>query len=157
MTLADRAAWAIATLFGLGHMRPAPGSWGSLAAALIAPWLGPALIPATPMAAALGLWAAGRRGRRTGLADDPRIVVDELAGQWLALWPVLWMPGPVPDWARLAIGFALFRFFDIVKPGPVAWADRRVTGGLGVMLDDLIAGALAAITLASILFGLERI
>jgi len=147
------ARW-IATLGGVGHLRPAPGTWGSLAAlplgwGLHAAGGFPALAGATALAFVLGWWATGVTTE--GLADrDPsEIVIDEVAGQWLALWALSW-----PAWAHgIAIealwpgwiaAFVLFRIFDISKPGPVGWADRR-GDALGVMLDDLIAGALAAL------------
>ena len=72
------------------------------------------------------------------------MVWDEFVGQWLALVPLL--SGPRPWWWILC-GFILFRLFDIAKPWPVSWADRRVPGGFGVMFDDVIAGAYAALAL----------
>ena len=142
----------IATFFGAGHLRPAPGTWGSLAA-LPAAWalhaLGgfPLLAAATALVFALGWWATVQLTRGAADEDPDEIVIDEVAGQWLALWAVSW-----PAWAHglpvLALwpgwvaAFVLFRLFDIWKPGPVGWADRR-GGAFGVMLDDVIAGAFA--------------
>ena len=84
-----------------------------------------------------GIALSGRAMRRHGLGDDPSIVIDEFAGQWLTL-----LGAPAHPLAAL-VGFLLFRIFDILKPWPVSVADRKVHGGLGVMLDDLLAGALA--------------
>ncbi|MBR0656703.1 phosphatidylglycerophosphatase A family protein [Plastoroseomonas arctica] len=130
----------VASLGGIGHLRPAPGTWGS-AAVLPCVLLGP--LPCLALAAlacALGFWALHALSAEA--ASDPGwVVIDEAAGQLLAL-AVL----PVPSLAGVIAAFALFRLFDITKPGPVGWADRQ-HGPLGVMLDDVIAGAMAAATL----------
>lgn len=136
----------LATGFGSGFLRPGPGTWGTVAALAIW-WLlladaGWALqTAALLLVSALGLWLITRLERRYGVHDDPAIVVDEFAGLWLAL-----LIAPAGSLWMLA-GFLAFRLFDIVKPWPVGWADRRVPGALGVMLDDLFAGALAGIVL----------
>ena len=83
----------------------------------------------------------------SGQADPGAIVIDEVAGQWIALLPVA-----TTVWWQWALGFALFRFFDIFKPWPVGWADRRVKGGFGVMIDDVIAGAYAGVILYGLMF-----
>jgi phosphatidylglycerophosphatase A len=90
---------------------------------------------------AVGVWAAGACVREIGQEDPPIVVIDEVAGQLLVLLAVPAQPLPY------AAGFLLFRLFDIVKPWPVSWADRRLTGGLGAMLDDGLAAGYAAIAL----------
>ena len=144
----------VATVGGIGNLRPAPGTWGSLVAlpaALVLIWLGgPALlIVATVIALVVG-WVATRAEIAETLDDDPsHVVIDEVAGQWIALWPLaigaaangVAVTGLWPGWLA---AFILFRLFDIWKPGPVGWADRR-KDALGVMLDDVIAGAFAAL------------
>jgi len=75
--------------------------------------------------------------RDSGAEDPGAVVIDEIAGQWLALLAV------EPTLVGYAVGFALFRAFDILKPWPVSWADCNVTGGIGVMLDDVLAAAYA--------------
>ncbi|MGR3486199.1 MAG: phosphatidylglycerophosphatase A family protein [Paracoccaceae bacterium] len=140
----------IATVCGVGHLRPAPGTWGSLAAlplawaivALSGPW---GLIAATVAAFAAGLWATAQVTRGGPDQDPSEVVIDEVAGQWIALWPVAVL-APGAAWPSI-LAFVLFRLFDIRKPGPVGWADRR-GDPLGVMLDDVIAGALAAAVVA---------
>jgi phosphatidylglycerophosphatase A len=132
-------AKVVATLGGIGLARPAPGTW---AAAFVLPlaWLGPlACLGLAALFFLAGLWAV-RQLSRAGAERDPGwVVVDEGAGQLLALSAI---PAGAP-WLWVVLSFALFRFFDIVKLGPVGWADRR-KGFFWVMLDDLLAGAMAA-------------
>lgn len=145
----------IATFFYVGLLRPAPGTWGSAAAipvAYLIHWLSgfPGLAVATIVVFFIGWWAT-KEATRGMLDHDPsEIVIDEVAGQWIALWPLsagLWWMGsdpwvfPYPGWIA---AFVLFRLFDIWKPGPVGWADRR-NDAFGVMFDDVIAGLIAAI------------
>jgi phosphatidylglycerophosphatase A len=98
----------------------------------------------------LGVWASDAAEQVFGQEDDGRIVVDEVVGQLLTLAPLAVL-APVsgrrsPGW--LLAGFLLFRLFDIWKPPPVRWAERSFAGGAGVMLDDLLAGALGGAVLA---------
>ncbi|MGX9354171.1 phosphatidylglycerophosphatase A family protein [Roseobacteraceae bacterium S113] len=149
----------IATWFYAGHLRPAPGTWGSLAALPFA-WIihltaGPlGLAVATALVFVAGLWATARETRGKDDHDPSEIVVDEVVGQWLALLPVsygAWMMGsdPLRLYPGIIAAFVLFRLFDIWKPGPVGWADRR-GDAMGVMLDDVIAGVLAAFGVAAL-------
>ena len=136
-------ARALASGFGAGFFPRAPGTFASFLAAIAGAGLialgGHALPIATALAALGGVFAIAAAGAGTG--DPSWVVIDEIAGQWLALTPL-----HEPRWAPIALGFALFRLFDIVKPGPVGWLDRR-HDALGVMGDDLAAGALAALLL----------
>jgi len=137
-------ATLIATWFGSGLVRFAPGTWGSLAALPCAyllhllggTWL---LAAAAGLVFLAGLWASGRYAAALGSGDPGAVVVDEVAGQWLALLPL-----PTDLW-WYAAAFALFRLFDIVKPWPIGWLDRNLSGGLGIMADDLAAGLLAGL------------
>ncbi|EKE43586.1 phosphatidylglycerophosphatase A [Oceaniovalibus guishaninsula JLT2003] len=144
----------IATFAYVGLLRPGPGTWGSLAALPVAwalhvaggPWL---LIAAALALFALGYWATLRETARTGAEDPGEIVVDEVVGQWVALLPLSFGAARMGAdilalWPGWIAAFALFRLFDIWKPGPVGWADRRHDAA-GVMLDDVVAGLLAAI------------
>lgn len=132
---------------GSGLLRPAPGTWGSLAAVAIAAglyhWLGHwSVLFAALAASGIGVWAADVYERRTGKSDASEVVIDEWAGQWIALWPVAAL---VPDMTVFwAAGFGLFRVFDIIKPGPIGQLDRRLKGGVGVMADDILAGLVSA-------------
>ncbi|MEE9428642.1 MAG: phosphatidylglycerophosphatase A [Paracoccaceae bacterium] len=145
----------IATFFYVGLLRPAPGTWGSLAAIPLA-WVIHALFGFPTFALAtvvlffVGWWATANATRGKDDHDPSEIVIDEVVGQWIALWPLsigLWHAGadpwifPYPGWV---VGFLMFRLFDIWKPGPVGWADRR-NDAFGVMFDDVIAGLLAAL------------
>jgi phosphatidylglycerophosphatase A len=136
----------LATWFGIGLLPRMPGSWGSLAALplgwLIREYCGAAgLAIAAATLFALGCWAASVVASTSAMRDPGAIVVDEVTGQWLALLPV------PPDALLYALGFVLFRLFDIWKPWPVGWADRRVSGGFGIMLDDVLAAVYAALIL----------
>lgn len=148
----------IATFFCVGLLPAAPGTWGS-AAAIPAAWaihgLGgfPALLVASVAVTLIGWWATAAATRGADDHDPGEIVIDEVAGMWIALLPLsagLWFAGAAPwvfPWPGWVAAFALFRLFDIRKPGPVGWADRR-NDALGVMLDDVIAGVFAAIGVA---------
>ncbi len=132
--------------FGAGWLKPAPGTWGSAAAlplGWLLFWLGgtPALAVATIVVFLIGWWASERIVRSDGLEDPSWVVIDEVAGQWLTL---LFTP---PSLLGYAIGFALFRLFDIWKPWPVSWADQKIKGGLGIMLDDVLAGLMGLVIL----------
>lgn len=136
----------VARGFGVGLLPGAPGTWGSLAALPVAwiirdRWGLTGLAVAAGLAFVFGWWAAGRAARAGGVADAGEIVVDEIAGQWLAL-----LAAP-QSLLAYALAFLLFRVFDIVKPWPVNWIDRRLKGGFGVMLDDAAAAGYAAAAL----------
>lgn len=154
-----KLAQIIGTVGGVGYLRPAPGTWGSLSA-LPMVWvlhsLGgfPLVVLATLAAFLGGLWATGVMTAGQADHDPSEIVIDEVAGQFIALWAIsypAWAHGIeiTKLWPGWIAGFVLFRLFDIAKPGPVGWADRR-GGPLGVMLDDVIAGVFAAIGVAAL-------
>lgn len=149
------AGW-IASGFGAGLSPFAPGTAGSLvalpiyvllhAAHPLLPWL------AVVLGFAVGTWAAGWVIRTIGIEDPGVVVIDEFVGQWLALAIVdaalRQFPGTLPAPSTLAlllVGFLLFRLCDIVKPWPASWADRRLHGGFGAMLDDAFAGLWAGL------------
>jgi phosphatidylglycerophosphatase A len=144
----------IATVFYIGYLKPAPGTWGSLAALPLGwalysaggAWL---VVAATVLLFAAGIRATAFMAKETGEHDPSYVVADEVAGQWIALLPVMFgataMQADVLDlWPGWVAAFVLFRLFDIWKPGPVGWADRMDTP-TGVMLDDVIAGIFAAL------------
>ena len=151
--LASPAGW-LACGFGSGLAPVAQGTFGSLAALL--PWL---LLRQLPLPIyllvllagfAIGVWACDAAGRALGVDDHRSLVWDEFIGQWIALIPLLvpaLSPARLPAGWLLLAGFVLFRLFDVWKPWPIRWLDRRVKGGFGVMIDDVIAGVFAAVVL----------
>ena len=143
---------------GSGLPRRAPGTWGTVGGLIVAiPLLSLGFVPfliITILSCVIGSWICGRTSELMGGHDNPHIVWDEWAGIWLTLLPLSYMG--IADgnfWQNIAqissivaiiIAFILFRFFDIIKPPPIGWADKKVAGGLGIMLDDIIAGVMAA-------------
>ena len=126
-----------ATWFGIGLIRPAPGTWGSLAALLIwyfAEFLHSSINIVLPIFILFSWLACSQASQDSQSKDHSSIVIDEVAGMLVALSFVA-HEIIIYLWA-----FLLFRFFDIWKPWPVSWADNNVKGGLGILLDDLIAG-----------------
>ena len=138
--------------FGLGSgaAPKAPGTFGTLAAVPL--WL---LLAQTSMtvylllvlaAFVIGIWMCGRTSRDLGVHDHGGIVWDEFVGFWITMIAV-----PV-DWIWAVAGFILFRLFDILKPWPIGPVDRKVHGGLGIMLDDVLAGIMAALVLQGLIW-----
>ena len=153
---ADRAPlWAtlVATFFGIGRLRPGPGTWGSLAAVLIWAGLSRFIEPAwqtltlaglAAIAVAIGIPAATAAAQASGLKDPQFVVIDEVAGQWITLFFA-----PV-SWKTLLAGFILFRGFDIVKPPPVRQLEK-LPSGTGIVLDDVAAGVYALVVMQLLL------
>jgi phosphatidylglycerophosphatase A len=141
-------AHVLALGFGAGLSPVAPGTAGTAAAwaagALLAGWLTPAAVLALAGGAfLLGVWACGVTGRHLGVADHGAMVWDEIAAFLLVL-------AVVPrELAWQAAAFVVFRFFDIVKPQPVRYFERRYGGGFGVMFDDLVAAGYTLLVLAA--------
>ena len=136
----------IATFFGSGLLKPASGTWGSLAALAPGLWIAhgygaPGLFVAAAIAYGLGHWASTVWIDGTADKDPSPIVIDEVAGLWLTLTLAPLTP------LGIALAFALFRLFDILKPWPVRWADKNIGGATGIMLDDILAGIWAALVL----------
>ena len=153
----NSAAKWVATVAGAGFLRPAPGTWGSAVAvglALLLHYIGgfPILAIATVLVFPIGWWATAQYTRQHDDHDPSEVVIDEVAGQWIALLVTsygAWRMGadPLALYPGWIAGFLLFRLFDITKPNLIGWADRR-GDALGVMLDDVIAGVYAAICTA---------
>jgi len=144
-----RVARAIATAGGAGYSPQSPGTVGSLVGLPIAValhaqplWLFAAV---TAALFAVGTWSANRADQYWGTHDSGRIVIDEVVGLLVTVACF-----DCSDWVVLGLGFGLFRLFDIVKPWPIRAVDRKVGGGLGVMLDDVVAGVFAALALWAI-------
>ncbi len=136
--------------FGSGAASRAPGTWGSLAA--IPLWLAIAWLPLAAywaviaVAFVVGIWLCGKTASDLKVHDHGGIVWDEFVGMWIAL-------ALIPDNIYgVLMAFALFRLFDVVKPWPISWIDRRTPGGLGIMVDDVVAGFMAL----GCLFAIDR-
>lgn len=131
----------LATGFGAGLSPTAPGTVGTMVAIPLVFAL--AMLPLVASAfviialLVLGVYVSERTSRDIGVDDHGGIVIDEIVGFAITMWAL-----PL-TWQWLVAGFVLFRFFDIVKPWPVRFFDQHVTGGLGVMADDIVAGLLA--------------
>jgi phosphatidylglycerophosphatase A len=151
-------AWAVGTFFGAGLLKPGPGTYGSISAVLL--WFGAAhLLHPAPVALAIGtaiaavfatligIPAATIVARESGREDPGHVVIDEVAGQLIALIAI------PADWRHAALSLLLFRLFDILKPPPIRQLER-LPGGTGIMLDDVAAGlfALAIAQLAHLYF-----
>lgn len=128
--------------FGSGLSPKAPGTIGSLAA--IPLWLVLCQLPVVLywlvvlVATLLGVYICGRAVTKLGVHDHSGIVWDEFVGLWIA------MAFLTPSLNTVICGFVLFRFFDIVKPWPIGWLDKKMQGGMGIMIDDIVAGIFAA-------------
>jgi len=161
----------VCTCFGAGKMPFAPGTWGSLVGLAyfvlqmqmmtttleIYPFLNVLMIAFLDVTTwlAIGVYCSNIYEKKTGQQDSSQIVIDEFVGQYLtciiAIWGFVEYAGlTVNTNIALLVCFVTFRFFDIVKRGPVGWVDRNVKGGWGVMLDDVVAGVFAGLTSALI-------
>ena len=135
----------VALGFGSGLAPFAPGTFGSLVGLAFALALAPLglawNLAAVAVAVLGGIWICGESARRLGVHDHPAIVWDEVAGMMIAM-----LAAPDAWWGAL-LAFALFRFFDILKPWPIREIDHGLGGGAGIMLDDVLAGIFAALGL----------
>ncbi|MCF6257483.1 MAG: phosphatidylglycerophosphatase A [Gammaproteobacteria bacterium] len=152
---APRSVWRnpihfLAFGFGSGAMPFAPGTFGTLAALPIYLLMVPlslwAYLAVVVVMTLLGVWLCHVTSRDLGVHDHGGIVWDEIVGYLIT------MIAAPPGWQWMVAGFVLFRFFDIIKPWPIGWADRRVHGGLGIMLDDVLAAVLAWVVLQGVAF-----
>ncbi|MCW9078836.1 MAG: phosphatidylglycerophosphatase A [Gammaproteobacteria bacterium] len=137
---------------GAGCSPKAPGTMGTLLAVAIYLPLSRLSLPVYAavllVVILVGIWLCDKAARELGVHDHPGIVWDEIAGYLLTM-----LAAPA-GWLWVVVGFALFRLFDIWKPWPIGWLDRRVGGGLGIMLDDLVAGLFAAACLQGLAYWL---
>jgi phosphatidylglycerophosphatase A len=153
---ASRVTTLVSTWFGCGFLPIAPGTWGSLAAIPLAHvvatvWGVSGLAGFAAGVALIGIHASGETARLRGVGDPSEVVVDEVAGQAIALLPVyaLVPPGAVAfRIGTVLLAFLLFRILDVWKPGPIGWLER-LPGGFGIMADDLLGGAVAAAMIAA--------
>lgn len=147
----DKLFMFIATGAYSGYLPKAPGTWGSLVGILL--WM-VGLHRLDPRAYAImligilliGTVAAGAAEKIVDRGDPGLVVIDEILGQLITLSLLSWHP------LTAVVGFALFRFFDILKPFPVSWLDQHIHGGLGIMLDDVMAGIYALLVLQGLIW-----
>jgi phosphatidylglycerophosphatase A len=139
--------------FGSGLAPKAPGTFGTLVGLpfwFLLHWLTPEpvfYIAVCVLLFIFGCWICGESARLLGLHDAPGIVFDEIVGFLITCVPLLYLPAGAAEWPWLIAAFVLFRFFDIIKPWPIRWLDQKVDGGLGIMIDDVLAGIFAALCL----------
>lgn len=135
--------------FGSGAMPFAPGTFGTLVAIPVFLLMAPlglwAYLAITLLLAIIGVWLCHVTARDLGVHDHSGIVWDEIVGYLVTMIAV------PQTWQMIVLGFVLFRIFDIFKPWPIGWIDKRVQGGLGIMLDDVLAGIFAALVLQMLL------
>ena len=167
-SLLDRVVYWLGIGLGSGLPRRAPGTWGSVGGLIVAiPLMSLGFVPfliITILSCLIGIWICGRTSELMQGHDDPHIVWDEWAGIWITLLPFSYMSVSTASYWQdisqslsviaLIIAFVLFRFFDIIKPPPIGWADKKVAGGLGIMLDDIIAGVMAAAVWIIVMLGM---
>lgn len=167
-SMLDRVVYWLGIGLGSGLPRRAPGTWGTVGGFIVAiPLMSLGFVPfliITLLSCIIGIWICGRTSELMQTHDDPHIVWDEWAGIWITLLPFSYMSVTTDTFWQdisqslsiiaLILAFILFRFFDIIKPPPIGWADKRVAGGLGIMLDDIIAGVMAAAVWLVVMLGI---
>ena len=141
---------------GSGLPKRAAGTWGTVGGLVVAIpmlWLGFwGFLAVTVMGALVGSYICGKTSDLMGVHDDPHIVWDEWVGMWVSLLPILWLhfyDDALLQGHQLSLlllyfaAFVAFRFFDILKPFPIKWVDKNVSGGFGILIDDILAGLMA--------------
>lgn len=145
---------------GSGLPKRAAGTWGTVGGLVVAIpmlWLGFwGFLAVTVVGALVGSYICGKTSDLMGLHDDPHIVWDEWVGMWVSLLPILWLhfyDNALLQGHQLSLlllyfaAFVAFRFFDILKPFPIKWVDKNVSGGFGILIDDILAGLMAGVVL----------
>lgn len=145
---------------GSGLPKKAPGTWGTVGGLIVAlPMLGlgfKVFLAITVFGCLVGSYICGKTSDLMGVHDDPHIVWDEWVGMWIAMLPIAIAIDSRPSLPEfngrnyliaIIFSFILFRFFDIIKPFPIKWVDKNVDGGFGILIDDILAGLMAVITL----------
>ena len=145
---------------GSGLPKRAAGTWGTVGGLVVAIpmlWLGFwGFLAVTMVGALVGSYICGKTSDLMGVHDDPHIVWDEWVGMWVSLLPILWLhfyDDGLLQGHQLSLlllyfaAFVAFRFFDILKPFPIKWVDKNVSGGFGILIDDILAGLMAGVVL----------
>ena len=145
---------------GSGLPKRAAGTWGTVGGLVVAiPMLSLGFwgfLAVTVVGALVGSYICGKTSDLMGVHDDPHIVWDEWVGMWVSLLPILWLhfyDDALLQGHQLSLlllyfaAFVAFRFFDILKPFPIKWVDKNVSGGFGILIDDILAGLMAGVVL----------
>lgn len=145
---------------GSGLPKRAAGTWGTVGGLVVAIpmlWLGFwGFLAVTVVGGLVGSYICGKTSDLMGVHDDPHIVWDEWVGMWVSLLPILWLhfyDDGLLQGHQLSLlllyfaAFVAFRFFDILKPFPIKWVDKNVSGGFGILIDDILAGLMAGVVL----------
>lgn len=163
----DKCIYWLGIGLGSGLPRRAAGTWGTVGGLVVALpmiWAGFWMFVAvTLIGLIVGSFICGKTSRLMGIDDDPHIVWDEWVGMWLSLLPTVFVlhqfgqlgdfyPNSITFWIVIVLSFGLFRLFDVLKPAPISWADKYVSGGFGIMLDDALAGIIAGMITVIIVF-----
>ncbi len=158
----ERAIYWLGLGLGTGLPKKAPGTWGTVGGLMIALpmlllgfW---GFLAVVAVGCLVGSYVCGKTSKLMGVHDDPHIVFDEWVGMWISLLPSVWLLAQTQDAAKTGlehyhpitallfiVPFVLFRFFDIMKPPPIKWVDKNVSGGFGILIDDVLAGVMAVI------------
>lgn len=158
----ERAIYWLGVGLGTGLPKKAPGTWGTVGGLMIALsmillgfW---GFLAVVVVGCLVGSYVCGKTSKLMGVHDDPHIVFDEWVGMWISLLPSVWLLTQTQDTAKTGleyyhpstallfiVPFVLFRFFDIMKPPPIKWVDKNVSGGFGILIDDVLAGVMAVI------------
>ena len=137
----------IATLGGVGNAKHAPGTWGSLVSLflfILASHYFPNMAGLVIAMTIYSIWLCDKVSSTLTKKDHPAIVIDELVGMWIAAYPAIHYATQNERVIFVIAAFILFRFFDILKPFPISYLDKNIKGGLGIVLDDVVAGIFAA-------------
>lgn len=156
----EKAIYWLGVGLGSGLPKRAAGTWGTVGGLLFAlPMLGLgmwAFIAITLFACVVGSFICGKTSDLMNVHDDPHIVFDEWVGMWISLLPLFYWQAHYQHnalallqhgWGLIILAFMLFRFFDIIKPFPIKWVDKNVSGGFGILIDDVLAGIMSALVL----------
>ncbi|WP_163599055.1 phosphatidylglycerophosphatase A family protein [Moraxella catarrhalis] len=158
----EKAIYWLGVGLGTGLPKKAPGTWGTVGGLMIALpmfllgfW---GFLAVVAVGCLVGSYVCGKTSKLMGVHDDPHIVFDEWVGMWISLLPSVWLLAQTQDAAKTGleyyhpstallfiVPFVLFRFFDIMKPPPIKWVDKNVSGGFGILIDDVLAGVMAVI------------
>lgn len=168
----ERVIYWLGLGLGTGLPKKAPGTWGTVGGVMIALpmlllgfW---GFLAVVVVGCLVGSYVCGKTSKLMGVHDDPHIVFDEWVGMWISLLPSVWLLAQTQDAAKTGlelsppstallfiVPFTLFRFFDIMKPPPIKWVDKNVSGGFGILVDDVLAGVMAVMVFVVVMLFLK--